>query len=326
MRPEEHHAAWIAAMRRGDHATAWSINDAVLGARDPADRDNPLLPYHLRWVWDGGSFLNRDVLVRCYHGLGDTLQFARYLPLIGRPAASLTVEVQPELLSLLASIPGPDRLIPFDPANPAPAAECDFEIMELAHALRLPPDTGPFPLLRVIPTRLPSGTIGVCWRAGEWDPDRSIDPEMLANLTSRPCISLLPGMTRDITETAALISGLELVITVDTMIAHLAGALNKPVWVLLKHDADWRWMSDREDSPWYPSMRLYRQRNPGDWAPVIASVAADLARRPRSVQSLLRKSPQKNGYGQGLEDNGECDHSERRDQDFVAEWDAPRHR
>jgi hypothetical protein len=284
----EHHAAWLAAMRRGDHATAWSINDAVLAARDPADRDNPLLPYHLRWVWDGRSFLNRHVLIRCYHGLGDTLQFARYLPRIGRLAASLTVEVQPELLPLLTSIPGPDRIIPFDPANPAPAAECDLEIMELAHALRLPPETGPFPLLRTSPSRQPRGTIGLCWRAGEWDPERSIHPDMLAELTSRPCVSLQPckthlsvlnveGCTRDIVETAALISGVELVITVDTMIAHLAGALNRPVWVLLKHDADWRWMSEREDSPWYPSARLYRQRIPGDWTPVIASVAADLA-------------------------------------------------
>jgi hypothetical protein len=209
---------------------------------------------------------------------------------MAQEAASLTVEVQPELLPLLASIPGPDRLIPFDPANPAPAMECDLEIMELAHALRLPPQTGPYPLLRVAPFKHPPGTVGLCWRAGGWDPERSIDPDMLAKLTSRPCISLQPcrtrlsvlnvdGCPRDITETAALISGVELVITVDTMIAHLAGTLNQTVWMLLKHDADWRWMSDGKDTAWYPSMRLYRQRTPGDWAPVIASVAADLVRR-----------------------------------------------
>ena len=290
MQPEDQHAAWAAAMQRGDYATAWTINDAVLAARDPAARDNPNQPYHLRWVWDGRSFLDRHVLVRCYHGLGDTLQFARYLPKIKARVASLTVEVQPELMTLLASIDGPDRLIPFDPANPAPASECDLEIMELAHALRLPPETGSIPLFHIDPARLPRGTIGLCWQAGEWDPARSLDPDMLAVFTSRPCISLQPGRTHlpvlnvdgctgDIMETAALITGSELVITVDTMIAHLAGALNKPVWVLLKHQADWRWMSDRMDSPWYPSMRLYRQRTPGDWAPVIASVALDLTRR-----------------------------------------------
>jgi hypothetical protein len=289
-RPEGHHAAWVAAMRRGDHASAWVINDAVLAARDPAARDDPRLPYHLRWVWDGRPFRNRHVLIRCYHGLGDTLQFARYLPRLRPLVASLTVEVQPELLPLLATIPGPDRLIPFDPANPAPAAECDLEIMELAHALRLPPETGPFPLLCADPSRLPGGTIGLRWQAGEWDLERSIDPDLLAELTSRPCISLQPtkthlpvlnveGCTRSVVETAAHISGVELVITVDTMVAHLAGALNKPVWVLLKHDADWRWMADRYTSPWYPSMRLYRQRTPGDWASVIASIAADLAER-----------------------------------------------
>jgi hypothetical protein len=290
MRPVDHHAAWAAAMRRGDYTAAWAVNDAVLAARDPTDRDNPSLPYHLRWVWDGTPFVHRHVLIRCYHGLGDTLQFARYLPRIRRLVASLTVEVQPQLLALLAAVPGPDRLIPFDPAAPAPASECDLEIMELAHALRLPPDIGSLPLFRVAPAPLPSGTVGLCWRAGEWDPARSVDPGLLAELTSRPCISLQPGRTelrvlnvdgcsRDIMETAALISGVDLVITVDTMIAHLAGALNKPVWVLLQHRADWRWMSDRNDSPWYPSMRLYRQRTPGDWVPVIASVAADLAER-----------------------------------------------
>src|SRR4051794_40533004 len=163
-------------MRRGDYTAAWDINDAVLAARDSATRDDPRLPYHLRWVWDGRSFLDRPVLIRCYHGLGDTLQFARYLPRIRPLVASLTVEVQQELLPLLATIPGPDRLIPFDLANPSPAAECVLEMMELAHALRLPPDTGPFPLLRAEPSRLPSGTIGLCWQADEWDPERSIDP------------------------------------------------------------------------------------------------------------------------------------------------------
>src|ERR1700712_52841 len=126
---------WMAAMRRGAFATAWAVNDHVLRQRDPATRDDPNLPYHLRWVWDGRPFRNRHVLIRCYHGLGDTLQFARYLPRIRPLVASLTVEVQPELLPLLASVPGPDRLIPFDPAHPAPAAaDCDIEIMELAHA------------------------------------------------------------------------------------------------------------------------------------------------------------------------------------------------
>src|ERR1700712_2787041 len=125
---------WMAAMRRGDFATAWAINDGVLAARDPATRDDPRLPYPLRWVWDGRSLENRHMLVRCYHGLGDTLQFARTLPVLRRHVASLAVEAQPELLGLLATIPGPDRLIPFILDAPAPPSECDIEIMEIPHA------------------------------------------------------------------------------------------------------------------------------------------------------------------------------------------------
>jgi hypothetical protein len=281
----------MTAMRAGDHATAWSINDAVLAGRDRRTRDDPNLPYHLRWVWDGRPFLGRHVLVRCYHGLGDTLQFARYLSPLRAMTASLTVEVQPELLPLLATIPGPDRLIPFVPHSPAPPSECDLEIMELAHALRMPPEATSTPCPRTDPAQLPAGTIGLCWRAGNWDPGRSIDAQHLAPFTSRPCVTLQPGETnlrvlnpegcpREIAETAALIAGLDLVITVDTMVAHLAGALNRPAWLLLKHDADWRWMTGRTDSPWYPSLRLYRQRAPGDWSNVISAVTADIKSRP----------------------------------------------
>src|SRR3954454_22907480 len=85
---------WLTAMRRGDYAAAWAINDAVLAARDAATRDDPRVPYHLRWVWDGRPYRQRDVLIRCYHGLGDTLHFARYLPALRPHVASLTVEAQ----------------------------------------------------------------------------------------------------------------------------------------------------------------------------------------------------------------------------------------
>lgn len=277
-------------MRRGDFAAAWAINDAVLASRDPATRDEPGLPYHQRWVWDGRPFAGRHVLVRCYHGLGDTLQFARYLPALQRVATSLTVEVQPELLPLLRSLPGPDRWVAFDPAAPLPPMECDLEIMELAHALRLPPAAITPPYVFVAPAFCPPRTIGLCWQAGGWDADRSLPFEMLAAVGGSSVVSLQlgaspkgvlnpEGCSNDIVGTAALIAGTELVITVDTMVAHLAGALGHPTWLLLKHDADWRWMDGRTDSPWYPSMRIYRQRGEGDWAGVVAEVAADLSKR-----------------------------------------------
>ncbi len=95
-------ADWTAAMRRGDFTAAWRISDAVLATRDPATRDDPGLPYHLRWVWDGAPLDGRDVLVRCYHGLGDTIQFARYLAPLRARAARVTLEAPPELRALLA--------------------------------------------------------------------------------------------------------------------------------------------------------------------------------------------------------------------------------
>jgi hypothetical protein len=295
-------AAWRRAMHRGDYAAAWMINDAVLAARDPATRDDPRLPYHLRWVWDGRRFDGRNVLVRCYHGLGDTLLFARYLPALARRAASVTVEAQPDLLPVLAGLSrakGPSRpvpsassirFVPFAPDAPLKPLDCDIEIMELPHALRLPPEAMPVPYLHIPAAPSAPGTVGLCWRAGGggWDPTRALPEALLRPVTSmRLCVSLQPGPTSlavrnpegcpaALEDTAALIGGLDLVITVDTMVAHLAGALGQSTWLLLKHDADWRWMEGRLDSPWYASMRLYRQTAPGDWQSVVARVAADL--------------------------------------------------
>ncbi len=275
-------------MRRGDYQMAWRLSDAVRTTNDPATRDDPRLPAHLRWVWDGRRFDQRHVLVRCYHGLGDTLQFSRYLPALRRRVASLTVEVQPELLPLLSGIAGIDHLVGFDTARPLPPSDCDIEVMELAAALRIEPTALPPPYLRVKPAEITTdAAIGLCWMAGGWDHERSIPASLLSPLTRYPCMALCPGSTElpvlnpegcpgALLDTAALVASLPLVITVDTMIAHLAGALNVPTWLLLKHESDWRWMTGRGDSPWYPSMRLYRQRAPGDWGDVIQRVSAEL--------------------------------------------------
>ena len=174
-------------MRRGDHQAAWAIAEEILRARDPATRDDPTLPYHRRWVWDGTPLRGQDILVRCYHGLGDTLQFARFLPALRAQASRVTLEVQPELASLLATIAGPDRIVPFSPGAPTPPSPCDIEIMELAQALRLPPDAAPVPYLHAPPIPAPPGAIGLCWQAGNWDEARSIPTHALA-----PIIAHLP--------------------------------------------------------------------------------------------------------------------------------------
>ncbi|GAC1346583.1 MAG: hypothetical protein NVSMB18_29210 [Acetobacteraceae bacterium] len=294
-------ASWFAAIRRGDFAAAWAISDAVLAGRDPAGRDDPALPYHLRWVWDGRPFDGRDVLVRCYHGLGDTLQFARYLAPLRRRVRSLTLEVQPELLPLLAAVPGPDCLIPFRPHDPSPQSECDLEIMELAHALRLEPDAAPYiPFPEPAPPPHAGLRIGLCWSVagGSWNPARSIPLWRLAPLDAIPGTTVVnlqrgPGTadlqapraprvanphdtSTDILHTTRLIQGLDLVVSVDTMVAHLGGALGVPLRLLLLAEPDWRWIAGGSGSPWYREVRKYQQPRPGDWATPVQALLADL--------------------------------------------------
>lgn len=284
---------WTNAMRRGDFPAAWAIADAALRRRDPALRDDPRLPYHLRWVWDGRPFAGRDVLVRCYHGLGDTLMFSRFLPLLARRAARVTVEMQPHLVPLFRGFPGIDRLVPFDVAHPLPPQDCDIEIMELPLALRAGPSDAPLPALDIVaPAALPPGTVGLCWGAGDWDARRSVPEAMFAPFCTGPALSLMPGPTAlpvlnpagcplDIMQTAQLVAGCALVVTVDTMIAHLAGILGRPVWLLVQHDPDWRWPIQAECTPWYPTMRVWRQSAPGDWTGVIGRAVAALDRATR---------------------------------------------
>ncbi len=284
-------ASWIAAMRDGCFETAWALSAETLAERDPATRDDPRLPYHRRWVWDGSDVSGCDVLVRCYHGLGDTIQFARFLPLLGQRAASVTVEMQPRLIALFNGLHGIDHLVPFNPARPLPPSECDIGITELDFVLRAPPGAAAPPYLRSPRAVLPRGTLGLCYAAGDWDRERCVPPALFAPICARaPCITLMPeptplavrnpgGCPLDMTRTAALVASADLIITVDTMIAHLAGAMGKPTWLLLKADPDWRWSPRATGSPWYPSMRLYTQEQPGDWETVLARVERDLAAR-----------------------------------------------
>lgn len=290
--------AWQQAIRAGDFEAAWRVNDRVLTERGSIP-DDPRLPYHLRFVWGGRPFDGRDVLVRCYHGLGDTLLFARYVPRLRQRGARLTLETQPELVPLLRSLPGVDRLVPFRTDRPLAGAECDIEVMELSHALRLPPEAVPPPYLAVPEAlvsearrRLGAGPlIGLCGHCAGWNPGRSVPTEMLAGIVppgaglvklDRGACTGVGWVNSDdpldgIMHTAALVCAVDLVIAADTMIAHLAGALGRPVLLLLQHRADWRWMDGRRDSPWYPSMRLYRQRVAGSWEEPLEEVRQDLA-------------------------------------------------
>ncbi|WP_347303558.1 hypothetical protein V5740_02735 [Croceibacterium sp. TMG7-5b_MA50] len=287
---------WTQAMRDRRFPDAWQLSAGALAARDPATRDDPALPYHLRWVWDGTPVDGRDVLVRCYHGLGDTIQFARFLPLLARRARRVTVEMQPELLPLFAHWRDRMAFQPFDPAHPLPPAECDLEIMDLSFALQAAPDDHAAPYLPLRWHGPGSGAIGLCHAAGGWDADRNLPAALLAPLCQTRAFTLLMpapgaetaalpvrnphGCPPAIADTAALIAGLELVVTVDTMVAHLAGAMGVPTWVLLKHQPDWRWNPHAQTSCWYPQTRQFVQPRNGDWAGVVAQVAAALSSHP----------------------------------------------
>jgi hypothetical protein len=305
-------AQWAAAMRAGDWEAAWRISDGVLAARDRATCDDPTLPYHLRWVWNGTAPDGLSALVRCYHGLGDTVQFARYLPLLGARAARVTVEAQPELAGLLRELPGVDRVAAFQLDAPLPPEPCTLEIMELAHALRAPPPPAPYLQAPGEPPESGPFRVGLCWQAGGWDPARSVPLALLAPLARLPGVALVslqrgpaaeealaPGAppflnprdrSLDAGVTARLLAGLHLVITVDTVVAHLAGALGCPGWVLLRRDADWRWPHGDTAAPWYPTLRLARQDEEGDWTEPVAEVTvavADLVTR-RLARRLAR--------------------------------------
>jgi hypothetical protein len=285
-------------MRAGDWAAAWALSDEVLRRRI----GQPCLhrPRHEQWIWDGRPLAGKRVLVRCYHGLGDTVQFIRFLPRLRALARETIVWAQPVLHTLLRTAAGIDRLLPLHDGTPDAVYDAEVELMELPHVFRATPATLPHavPYLHAptahFPRRPGQLAVGLAWQSGAWDPRRSVPKELLGSLgcvagvewfsLQRPP-AVVPGLAlRDVSHdaperTAASMRALDLVISVDSFPAHLAGALGVPVWTLLHAAPDWRWMDERDDSPWYPTMRLFRQPRPGDWASVIADVITALRQR-----------------------------------------------
>jgi hypothetical protein len=296
--PKESSGDWMTHMRRGAFEEAWKFSDEVLRSR--AGIPCWHLPRHVQYIWDGSSLENKRVLVRCYHGLGDTIQFIRFAPLLKQIAREVIVWAQAPLIPLLESVPGIDRLLPLHDGTPEVEYDADVEIMELSHIFRTTLETIPsaIPYLHADPMPLPereegSKAVGLVWRAGDWDERRSMSFSLLEPLGNipgmqfyslqgnaeangwHPGFSINPGEF-SLHDYARVIRSLDLLITVDTMPAHLAGALGVPVWALLHAEADWRWMDHREDSPWYPTMRLFRQEEQGDWEGLIRRVEGGL--------------------------------------------------
>jgi hypothetical protein len=282
---------WLRHARRGELEAAWRASDRIL--QRSAGHHDWTAPRHQQQIWTGAPLVGRRVLIRCYHGLGDTIQFIRYVPLVRAIACEVIVWAQPALIPLLRTATGIDQLLPLHDGVPEVEYDVDVEVMELAHVFRSTLQTIPaaVPYLLADPAALcESGTprIGLAWRAGAWDARRSIPFELFTSMFEMPGISccslqheplaherherLHQLNTSGLLQTAQSMRALDLIITIDGMSAHLAGALGVPVWTLLSNDPDWRWMEDRSDSPWYPSMRLFRQRRAGSWEPVIDEV------------------------------------------------------
>jgi tetratricopeptide (TPR) repeat protein len=279
--------------------------------------------------WDGTDAAGRTILVRAEQGLGDVIQFARYLPLIRDAGGSPVLVCAASLVPLLQSLPGVRAMALSDPV---PAYDCWIDQISLPRVFKTTLETIPAAstYLYADPARArawrdrllamsESGKpydgvrnvgkrkVGIAFAGNPRHPAdrrRSIPSDFGANLRDTPGLSLvnlqhglsagglgLPDLTpwmTDFAEAAALIDNLDLVITVDTAVAHLAGALGKPVWILLPHAPDWRWMLRRSDSPWYRSARLFRQPTAGDWTTVLAEVIRELERdhAERNVQSV----------------------------------------
>src|ERR1043165_7466618 len=292
---------WIEVMRRGDFAAAWEISDRLL--RERRAEAQPQLPRWQQSIWDGSELRGNRVLVRCYHGLGDTIQFIRYAALLKQIAAEVIVWVQPSLLPLLRSVKGIDRLLPLHDGVPDVKYDVDVELSELAYVFRTTLESVPaeVPYLFVEPAEIVSDErlrVGLIWQSGDWDERRSVPFSQVRRLREVRGVewhvlqreALGAGWDSELgmisggdnpLDDARVMRALDLVISVDTMTAHLAGALGVKTWTLLPYDADWRWMLDRRDTPWYPTMRLFRQPVAGRWDLVLDEFITNLGRWER---------------------------------------------
>lgn len=321
-RLEAAHAACLEARRLapGDPAVEWTLAWLLLlgGDLEAGLRHYEARKRHPRFVraypnlpgreWRRGDLHNQRLLVRAEPGMGDTIQLARYLPLLASRGARVIFQCAPSLVPLLTQLPA--QIVP----KSAPLPEYDLWVdqMSLPRLFGTTLASIPTPLgfLAADPDRvlawsrrLPSGPglrIGLVWAgdpAHRNAPRLAIPPELFAGLARMPGtlpvslqvgpgsgaaaaaigLSDLGALLADFADTAAVIASLDLVICVDTAVAHLAAAMGKPVWLLLPHAADCRWMMGRVDSPWYSSISLFRQPNPNDWPGVIAEVTRELS-------------------------------------------------
>jgi len=292
-----------ALLLKGDLARGWPEFDWRM--KIPALN---LSPAHLRKpMWDGGKIDGQTILLYSEQGFGDTLQFCRYIPMVAERCGKVVFACSPNLVTLMRQTqPRASVFIntqkppPFDVYCPLPSLPGAFGTTLETIPADVPYITPDKNLIESWRANLPHESrlkIGVAWAGSALhsnDRNRSLPPGALAPLAESanavfytlqpenaatsglPVIECTSGLY-DFAQTAALIANLDLIISVDTAVAHLAGAMGKPIWLLLPFVPDWRWMLAREDSPWYPTMRLFRQPRRHDWETPIRQIAAELA-------------------------------------------------
>ena len=267
-------------------------------------------------LWDGSPLNGRTILLHAEQGFGDAIQFARYIPMVVQRGGRILLEVPRELAGLMRNTPGIAQVIPRGDALPSFDLHCPLMSLARVFGTTLESIPSQFPYLfpsaasvanwkNKIAADQAKLKVGVVWAGSpkhNQDRQRSMTTELLAPLAEIKDATFYslqkggpsrqpppPGVNwidltsslHDFSDTAALITNLDLVIAVDTAVAHLSGALAKPTWILVPFNPDWRWLLHRTDSPWYPTVRLFRQKSRNDWPSVVRLVVEDLLRMPR---------------------------------------------
>jgi Tfp pilus assembly protein PilF len=314
LRPEYAEGHWnlgLTLLQLGDFASGWTEYEWRTRMPDVVrPRNFPPPP------WTGEQLSGKTILLHAEQGFGDTLQFIRYVPQVVARGGRVVIECPPELATILRGVEGIQEIYVQHQTLPPFDTHCSIMSLPLTLGVRPLAEPAKVPYISVPPDRIAAWhqrlgnpddrrRVGLVWAGGPQHADdsrRSIRLEHFAPLFAiesarfytlqkgpgaaqaanpPPGIDLINWTAdlHDYIETAALISNLDLVISVDTSVAHLAGALGKPVWLLLPSVPDWRWMLNRNDTPWYPTMRLFRQTKAGDWPGVIKDIAHALKGR-----------------------------------------------
>jgi hypothetical protein len=307
---EAHFSRSLIWLSRGDFRRGWAEYEWRLKSKSVFMPQAPKFPQPR---WNGEALAGRRIFLYSEAGFGDTIHFARYVPLVAERGGRVVLGCQPQLVRLLRQLSGVDQVV--TTGMPLPAFDVHCPLLSLPFVFQTDLHNIPSPAGYLQPDDLASGQwkvragataslikVGVAWagaahhRMDRW---RSIDLKEFSRFfdmqgiqffslqkeRENPAVGALTDWTgelRDFHDTAALIASLDLVISVDTAVAHLAGALGKPAWILLPAAADYRWLLDRTDSPWYASARLFRQSKLGQWGGVIEEVRSALREKVKA--------------------------------------------